>query len=77
MKGKIGGVLKSAMIGGMLCSVIAGLLNYYIFPFPKSVMDNVIGHSIGNFFSGFFAGIIGVLMYVKFHTDNKSRSQFE
>ena len=76
MKGKIGGLLRSAFIGGMLCGVIAVLLNYYIFPFPKGIMDNVIGHGMGNFFSGFFASVVGVLIHIKFHNDNgKSRSK--
>jgi hypothetical protein len=70
MKRKIGGALISGIFGGMLCSIISGLLNYFVFPFPKSVMDNIMGHSIGGFFCGFFAGFIGVLMHIKFHERN-------
>jgi hypothetical protein len=73
MKGKIAELLRSALIGGMLCSVIAVLLKYFIFPFPKSIMDNVIGHGMGNFFSGFFASIVGVPIHIKFHNDNGKR----
>jgi hypothetical protein len=46
--------LKNGMAGGILGAVVSALLNYFIVPFPKSVVDNVLGHSIGGFFLRFF-----------------------
>ncbi len=72
MKEKIIGALTSGLFGGILCSIISGLLNYFVFPFPKTTLDNVMGHTIGGFFCGFFAGLIGVLMHIRFHNKKKT-----
>ena len=40
MNHKISEALKSGLIGGTLGGVVSGLLNFFVCPFPKNVMDN-------------------------------------
>jgi hypothetical protein len=63
MKRIIGGALKSGLIGGMVCGIISGILNYTIFPFPKSLMDHAIGGTVGGFFCGFFAVVLHIIVH--------------
>lgn len=70
MKEKLIEALKNGFIGGTLSSIVSGLLNYFILPFPRSILDNVIGHSVGGFICGFISAFIGVMMILHYiHQD--------
>lgn len=54
--------IVSGLLGGIFGAIPSGLFNYYLIPFPQSLLDNAIGHSISGFISGYMAGFIGVLI---------------
>jgi hypothetical protein len=57
--------LKTSLIGGVLSGAISGILNYYVFPFPENITDNVMGHAFGGFFCGTITAIIGIMIILK------------
>ena len=59
--------LKAGLIGGLVSGIISAGLNYFIIPFPTTIMGNVISHSMGGFFCSLFAGFISVFLYMTHH----------
>ncbi len=57
-------LLKSGFIAGVASAVISFLLNYYLLPFPATLLDNAIGHGIGGFICGFISAVVGLLIYM-------------
>lgn len=57
--------LKTSLIGGALSGIISGILNYYIFPFPENITDNVMGHAFGGFFCGTITAVFGIMITIK------------
>jgi hypothetical protein len=64
MRGNIIELLKSGFIAGTASAVISFLLNYYLLPFPATLLDNAIGHGIGGFMCGFISAFVGLLIYM-------------
>lgn len=56
---------KTGLTGGLISGLISGALNYYFLPFPNSLIDNAIGHTISGFFCGLVSAIIGILLFIK------------
>ena len=67
MRDNIVELLKSGFIAGIVSAAISFLLNYYLLPFPATLLDNAIGHSIGGFMCGFISAFMGLLIYVLHH----------
>ncbi len=66
MRENIIGLLTNSIIAGGISAFISFLLNYYLLPFPVTLLDNAIGHGIGGFMCGFISAFVGLLIYV-FH----------
>ncbi len=64
MKFKLIEALKGSIIGGIIGAVISGLLNYFVLPFPKTHLDNAIGHGIGGLICTFIGGFAGILVFM-------------
>jgi hypothetical protein len=67
MRGNISELLKSGFIAGTFSGVISFLLNYYVLPFPATLLDNAIGHGVGGFICGFISAALGVLIFMLQH----------
>lgn len=65
MKKNFNDALRNGLAGGLLSCAAAGILNYYILPFPKDILGNAINHGVGGFFSGFFSGLVGILIFIR------------
>lgn len=65
MKAHFFEALKTALIGGIISGIISGMLNYFIFPFPVSISDNVISHTMGGFFCGTITAVIAIIIFTK------------
>ncbi|HEX2995106.1 MAG TPA: hypothetical protein VHP14_09780 [Anaerolineales bacterium] len=59
-------LLKNSFIAGAISAFISFLLNYYLLPFPVTLLDNAIGHGVGGFMCGFISALVGLLIY-SFH----------
>ena len=44
-------------------AIMSGLMNYYLIPFPKTILSNVLCNSMSGLLSGFMGGFIGLLVY--------------
>ncbi len=81
MKEKIPVALKNGLIAGLFSSAVSVLLNYYVLPFPQSILDNAIGHGIGGFFCGLISAFIAVMIVAHHHrqplTDVKGGAGYE
>ena len=64
-------LLKSSFIAGIASAAISFLLNYYLLPFPATLLDNAIGHGIGGFMCGFISAFMGLLIYMLHHRVRK------
>ena len=60
-------LLRSGFIAGIASAAISFLLNYYLLPFPVTLLDNAIGHGIGGFMCGFISAFVGVLIFMFQH----------
>ena len=67
MKENIGELLRSGFIAGIASAAISFLLNYYLLPFPVTLLDNAIGHGVGGFICGFISAAMGVLIFMIQH----------
>ncbi len=56
-------LLTNSVIAGGISALISFLLNYYLLPFPVTLLDNAIGHGIGGFMCGFISAFVGLLIY--------------
>ncbi len=65
MKKKSYELIKNGFIAGILSGTISALLNYFVLPFPVSVLRNAMSHGIGGFFSGFISAVVGIVVYLK------------
>ena len=64
-------LVKSGFMAGTVSAPISFLLNYYLLPFPATLLDNAIGHGIGGFMCGFISAFVGLLIYVLHHRMRK------
>jgi hypothetical protein len=39
-------------------------MNYFLFPFPETILGNALGNGMSGFLSGFMGGFIGLLAYL-------------
>ncbi len=56
-------LLTNSAIAGGISALVSFLLNYYLLPFPVTLLDNAIGHGIGGFMCGFISAFVGLLIY--------------
>jgi hypothetical protein len=68
-------LVKNGFIAGTISAAIAFLLNYYLLPFPATLMDNAIGHGIGSFMSGFISAAVGITVYIHHQRVNEAAPQ--
>jgi hypothetical protein len=59
-------LLTNSFIAGIVSAFISFLLNYYLLPFPVTLLDNAIGHGVGGFACGFISAFVGLLIHI-FH----------
>ncbi len=59
-------LLTNSILAGGISALISFLLNYYLLPFPVTLLDNAIGHGIGGFMCGFISAFVGLSIYA-FH----------
>ena len=64
MQKHIGVLVKNGVMAGTISAAIAFLLNYYLLPFPATLLDNAIGHGVGSFMSGFISAAVGITLYM-------------
>jgi hypothetical protein len=64
MQKHIGILVKNGFMAGIISAAIAFLLNYFLLPFPATLLDNAIGHGIGSFMSGFISAAVGIMLYM-------------
>jgi hypothetical protein len=67
-------LLKSGFMAGMASAVISFLLNYYLLPFPITLLDNAVGHGVGGFMCGFISAFMGLLIYMLHHRIRKAQA---
>ena len=67
MRGNIIELLKGGFITGIVSAAISFLLNYYLLPFPGTLLDNAVGHGISGFMCGFLSASIGISIYMLQH----------
>ena len=67
-------LLKSGFIAGIVSAAMSFLLNYYLLPFPATLLDNAIGHGIGGFMCGFVSAVMGLLIYMLHHRMKKGQA---
>ena len=77
MNQNISAALKNGLIGGALSGIVSASLNYFILPFPRSILDNVIGHGVGGFFCGLISAFIAVLMYAHHRHQQEPSAAFK
>ncbi|WP_048065300.1 hypothetical protein [Methanosarcina acetivorans] len=65
MKDIVSEALKIASVGGIVSGLITAALNYYVIPFPETIISNVIGHGVGGFVGASTAGFIGIMIYAR------------
>ena len=62
-------VRKEALINGAIAGIIgfvaSMLMNYFIIPFPESVLANAVGNGFSGLISGFMGGFMGIMAYSK------------
>jgi len=73
MRGNIIELFKSGFMAGIVSAAISFLLNYYLLPFPATLLDNAVGHGIGGFACGFISAFMGVLIYILHHRMRKAQ----
>lgn len=39
--------IKNGLVGGIMGAIMSGLINYYLIPFPKTLLGNAIGNRVG------------------------------
>jgi len=61
---QIGEAVKGGVIGGIACAVVSGLMNYFVIPFPKTLLDNGINHAMSGLFSGLVTGFVGLIVFM-------------
>jgi len=64
-------LLKNGFMAGIASAVISFLLNYYLLPFPITLLDNAVGHGVGGFMCGFISAFMGLLIYILHHRIRK------
>jgi hypothetical protein len=74
MRENIRELLKSGFIAGIVSAAISFLLNYYLLPFPATLLDDAIGHGIGGFMCGFISAFMGLLIYTFHHQMRKGQA---
>ena len=57
--------LKNGAIGGFMGFLMSAVINYYVIPFPETVLNNAVGNGISGLISGFMGGFMGILVYSK------------
>jgi len=62
MQERLSEALKNGLIAGLFSAVVSVLLNYYVLPFPKSILANAFDHGIGGFFCGLVSAFIAVMI---------------
>jgi hypothetical protein len=65
MKKKNTELVINGLVAGIVSCCISAALNYFILPFPRSMISNAVGHGIGGFFSGSISAIVGILLSMK------------
>lgn len=60
-------IAKGGLIAGTISAIISFLLNYYLLPFPETLLDNAVGHGIGGFIAGFISACMGITVYILHH----------
>jgi hypothetical protein len=70
---KIGEAVKGGIIPGIFCAVGAGLMNYYVIQFPKTLFDNGINHAITGLISAFCAGFFGLIVFMVRQSKSQKR----
>ncbi len=71
----IGVLVKNGVMAGAISAAIAFLLNYYLLPFPATLLENAIGHGVGSFMSGFISAAVGITLYMHHQRVNAVRIQ--
>ena len=64
IKKKLSEASRISFIGALISAIITASLNYYILPFPDSIISNVIGHAIGGFICAFIGGFAAALVII-------------
>ena len=64
MKFKLIEAAKGSVMGGIVGGIISGLLNYYVLPFPETLLDNAISHTVGGSICTFIGGAIGIFIFM-------------
>ncbi len=59
--------LRSGIAGGLAGGLISGTLNYGLLPFPRTLVDNAVGHGMSGFFSGLAAAVVATLLAARHH----------
>lgn len=57
--------LKSGLISAAFGFTLSFLVNYFLVPFPETLLVNAFNNGISGFFSGFMGGFMGLFMYLK------------
>lgn len=57
--------LKAGGIGAAIAVVLSFSANYFLVPFPESLMENAVNNGISGLLSGFMSGFMGLFMYLK------------
>ena len=76
MKDKYKELLKNGLLAGILSCIISAALNFFVFPFPDTIMKNALNHGIGGFFSGFISAVVGIMFYIQ-QSCRASRNQLK
>lgn len=57
--------LKAGGVGAAIALVLSFSVNYFLVPFPESLMENAVNNGISGLLSGFMSGFMGLFMYLK------------
>ncbi len=57
--------LKAGGVGAAIALVLSFSANYFLVPFPESLMQNAVNNGISGLLSGFMSGFMGLFMYLK------------
>lgn len=57
--------LKAGGVGAAIALVLSFSVNYFLVPFPESLMENAVNNGVSGLLSGFMSGFMGLFMYLK------------
>ena len=57
--------LINGAIAGFIGFVMSMIMNYFVIPFPATVLSNAVGNGISGLISGFMGGFMGIMVYSK------------